>query len=383
MPRPAPVTRAVEGPLTPGSSSVAHAGVRRRESPGVGGAGAAASSGRRSVNVLPCARGRAEVDGPAVGRGQAARDGQAQAGAAALARGVAAVEAVEHEGLGLGRDALARCRAPPPSRARRRRPPRPPPGRPAGVWRSALSSRISMICSTRGRRRPRPRPCAPRPTARAEGTPARSASGTRGATTSATSSARSTAPRSERDGARVEAGELELLLHQPLEPGGLLGHRREELAAVALADPVALQQLQEALERGDRRLELVGDVGHQVAPGALQPALVGDVAQRHDHPGVGVARQPGGVQLQLDARPAATISRRSDRRARRAGGPPARRRGSAPAGASSMRLSRALGEPQVAVGGVVGQRHGAVGGDGEHALGQGRHHRAVAVALAR
>ena len=223
--------------------------------------------------MLPSPRRRVQVDAPAVRGGEAAGDGQAQAGAAALARRVAAVEAVEHEGAGPRAGCPRRCRAPPAVASWPSRPTTTSTRPPAGVWRSALSSRIRRICSTRegststiDRRPPAAR--------RAAGTrPARSARGTRGATTSATSSSRSTSSRSSGSGARVEARELELLLHQPLEAGGLLGHRREELAPVALADPLALQQLQEPLEGGDRRLELVGDVGHQVAPGPLQAAL--------------------------------------------------------------------------------------------------------------
>ncbi len=53
----------------------------------------------------------------------------------------------------------------------------------------------------------------------------------------------------ERQRAGVEPGQLQLLLHQPLEPRGLLAHRREELAPVALAHAVALEELEEPLER--------------------------------------------------------------------------------------------------------------------------------------
>ena len=68
--------------------------------------------------------------------------------------------------------------------------------------------------------------------------------------------------------ARLELREIEQLLHEAAESLGLRQHHLEDLG-VRLLDAVE-QVLQVRPDRGDRRLELVGDVGDQVAPRCLE-----------------------------------------------------------------------------------------------------------------
>ncbi len=78
----------------------------------------------------------------------------------------------------------------------------------------------------------------------------------------------------ERQRARLEAGEVEELLHQPAEPLDLGEHRAQRLR-VGLADAVD-EVLEHGLQRGDRRAQLVADVGDEVA---AQPVGLGELGR--------------------------------------------------------------------------------------------------------
>ena len=332
MPRPAPVTRTVEGRSRPESYPCAHRGRARPEGPGSPGPGAArpATGAGAAVKVLPCAeaptparwrrggrrpgRGRSPGPGPRCAppaRGRRGRSGRTRrAGPRVGSPRPVSPPPRSHPAVAVHHDLH------PPARRRVAQ----------GVVEQDQhdlldAGRVGPTSTGAGR-----------PPARRGRRPARAARGTRGATTTS-ATARPGPPRSITSGQRagVEARQLELLLHQPLEPGGLLGHRREELAAVALADPIPLQQLEEPLQRGDRGLELMGDVGHEVAPGPLQPPLLGDVAKRHDDAGVGVVDSRAACSS-TSTPPGSAISRPVRAASASAGGRPARRPGSARAG---------------------------------------------------
>lgn len=139
----------------------------------------------------------------------------------------------------------------------------------------------------------------------------------------------------DRDGLRrglrlraLEPGQLQQLLHQPAEPGGLvldplgepaggqhvLGELRGTVGRLGGVD----QGLGEELQRPDRGLQLVADVGHEVPPHPGQPVRLGDVggldgdvpaADAH-RPQVhaervlpGVVAAPGQVELDLAPHP--------------------------------------------------------------------------------
>ena len=67
-----------------------------------------------------------------------------------------------------------------------------------------------------------------------------------------------------------------------LQPVGLLGDDAQEAPGrVGVVERAVEQRLGEALDRGDRRLELVRDVGDEVAADRLEPLEPGDVVE-HD-----------------------------------------------------------------------------------------------------
>ena len=73
-------------------------------------------------------------------------------------------------------------------------------------------------------------------------------------------------PQIEQDETRIELRELEQVLGQPVEPLDLLAARFEELGAgLRVGSGAALEKLVEHPERGERRPELVRDVGQEVA----------------------------------------------------------------------------------------------------------------------
>ena len=84
------------------------------------------------------------------------------------------------------------------------------------------------------------------------------------------------------DGARLEARGAEQRLDEPVEPLGLARDVADERRAVLLAEArvLAQQRLGEAVDRGQRRAQLVRDGGHEVALELLERAHLGDVAHR-------------------------------------------------------------------------------------------------------
>ena len=58
--------------------------------------------------------------------------------------------------------------------------------------------------------------------------------------------------------------------------------RRNRSASSGSLHGAVEQRFDEALDRRDRRLQLVRDVGHEVAADVLQPAKIGHVVE-HDH----------------------------------------------------------------------------------------------------
>ena len=71
----------------------------------------------------------------------------------------------------------------------------------------------------------------------------------------------------ERQRARLEAGEVEQLLHEPAEALDLGEHRAQRLG-IGVADAVD-EVLEHGLQRGDRRAQLVAHVGDEVAAQAV------------------------------------------------------------------------------------------------------------------
>ena len=81
----------------------------------------------------------------------------------------------------------------------------------------------------------------------------------------------------------LDARQVEQVVDDPADPerlvvdaaGEALGH-----LGVGLRD----ERLGEQAQRAHRRLELVADVGHEVAPDLLEPAALRDVLDQRDHP---------------------------------------------------------------------------------------------------
>ena len=83
----------------------------------------------------------------------------------------------------------------------------------------------------------------------------------------------------------LQAGQVDELLHQPAEPAGLVLHAAGEAAYGRGVLAGVLQRLGEQRHRPDRGLELVADVGDEVAPDRLDPAGLGDVLdEQRDEP---------------------------------------------------------------------------------------------------
>ena len=88
--------------------------------------------------------------------------------------------------------------------------------------------------------------------------------------------------------ARLEPGQAEQVEDQLVEPLGLLVDSLEEPGVDRLVVEGPVQQgLGVGLDRGQRRLELVGGVGDEVLPHPLEPAQLGDVVEDETAPGDG------------------------------------------------------------------------------------------------
>ena len=91
----------------------------------------------------------------------------------------------------------------------------------------------------------------------------------------------------------LEPGQLDDLLHQPGQAVGLRQHPAGETAYGDRVVGRVAHGLGEQLDRADRRLELVGDVGHEVAAHRLDPALAGAVLDQRQHQRRATAARPG------------------------------------------------------------------------------------------
>ena len=152
------------------------------------------------------------------------------------------------------------------------RPPRS--GCPAGVWRSALVTRLAIAW-----RRWASSPATTTGSGASRVTARSGAVATASLQASAASTARSTGARSPAP-RLVEAGEQEQVLDQDLHAGGLLFDAAQDGgqvdSGVVAAEP---EQLGESLDRRERRAQLVGRVGQELA----QPQL-GRVPLRERRP---------------------------------------------------------------------------------------------------
>ena len=198
-----------------------------------------------------------------------ARDREAEAGAAVARRagGVDAVEALEHALGLLGRDARALVGDLDRRHARRRGVrAQPHATRPAGEWRTALSSRLATTwCSRSGSPIARRSPgctltCSH--TGRAERSPS---SHSRVACSSSVAHAERRRPQRQR--AALQPRQVEQLRDEPAEPLGL-GQRGPQRGRIGRLDAVD-EVLQQRLQRAERRPQLVRDVGDELAPHAV------------------------------------------------------------------------------------------------------------------
>ncbi len=83
--------------------------------------------------------------------------------------------------------------------------------------------------------------------------------------------------------ARLEAAQLEQVLHEGGHPVGVGPDLAQEaLRLLRLLDRAVLQRLHETADRGERRAQLVGSVGHEVAPDVLEPPSLGRVVEGQD-----------------------------------------------------------------------------------------------------
>ena len=112
------------------------------------------------------------------------------------------------------------------------------------------------------------------------------------ATTSVTISPTSVGGELDLQVAGVEPGDAEQPVDDRRQPLGLGGDVAEERVALLLAEEhvVAEQRLGEAVDRGQRRAQLVGDVRDELRLHLLDDALGGDVAEGEDAAGHGAGR---------------------------------------------------------------------------------------------
>ncbi len=92
--------------------------------------------------------------------------------------------------------------------------------------------------------------------------------------------------------AGLDAGKVQEVVHQLLHAPRVGQHGREELRAQLRRRVAGLQGLRVAADDGQRRLQLVRDVGDEVPPHRLQALEVGDVVEHEDGAAL-VQRVPG------------------------------------------------------------------------------------------
>src|SRR5262245_59265639 len=103
----------------------------------------------------------------------------------------------------------------------------------------------------------------------------------------------------DRELARLDARQAEEVGHQVGQPLHVGVDALKELDVVALVVQRAREQrLDEALDRGQRGLQLVRDVGDEVAPDALQAPQLRDVVQHDDEAALAAALEGAGVDLE-------------------------------------------------------------------------------------
>ncbi len=98
--------------------------------------------------------------------------------------------------------------------------------------------------------------------------------------------------------AGVDLREVEQAEREVGQPVDLLAHQRQELLLGLGVELALVDQLHEARQREQRRLELVRGGGDEVAAGGVEPGLLGDVAQHDDvvHLGLAADLVHGGLE---------------------------------------------------------------------------------------
>jgi hypothetical protein len=164
--------------------------------------------------------------------------------------------------------------------------------------------------------------------------------------------------------AALEPGQVDQLTHEAAEPVGLVGDAAGEALHRLRIVGGTLDRLGEQRQRPDRRLQLVADVGHEVAADGIRPPGLGHVLQHQRHR----TRRRGGATVQPDAMRPHEAGAAADQVAGEADvGPPA-----AP-GPHRLRQSQQLGDEEAAAAddaqrpcGGIGQQHRVVGVDEHH-----------------
>ena len=214
------------------------------------------------------------------------------------ARLVDSVEALGDAGKVRGRGCRRRCRPPRPPPGPRPPPPPPPPARLGGVYFTALSTRLMRIWARRSRSAwTAGRSAGSRASSR---TPPASALARMMSSVPSTTSASATGPRLQRDPAQLDIGQIGEVVEQAAQSLGVPEHDLEKAPGMGgILHRPAEQGLQVSLDRGERRPELVRDIGHELGPDLLELAERGDVVEHHGHAGLaGAQAQRHGVDLQ-------------------------------------------------------------------------------------
>ena len=121
----------------------------------------------------------------------------------------------------------------------------------------------------------------------------------------------------------LDAREVEKVVHEPLHAPCIAEDRGQEAASRLRIRLVGEQRLGVARDRGERRLQLVRHIGHEVAAHRLQPPELGEV-MHHQHRAPGrqrarVQQHRSVVQLHLAILDRRSCERRVHHLARRLG----------------------------------------------------------------
>ena len=83
--------------------------------------------------------------------------------------------------------------------------------------------------------------------------------------------------------ARFDSREFQQIIGEPRQPPRVLADNFDEALPIRLVVQRAAQKrFGKSLNRGQRRLEFVRDIGHEIAPHALEPAQLRDVVKHQD-----------------------------------------------------------------------------------------------------